>query len=212
MLAETCRLAGCRHGSTMGVPMAESLPGVLAACEHCGWRGRRPRVFTGTNSTVSFEDVPTPCPRCGQDAKVLDGTWGIDEAGDFMLRSGPPTTIQRLVEILTDERWDVERLRMLERALKSDAHGGAPDHKLDQVERIDPELGGQLRQWLASPGLGNATAVLSLLVAVIAVLLGQASASDGATPEQIREIFQQVAEHQQSQPPADTGPGAVGTR
>jgi hypothetical protein len=95
-------------------------------CSHCNNVFTNLGVIGGNNSTITVQDVETKCPHCGQMAKVLDGSFEIDD-GVLKLLEGPWLT--------------EEVMRQFKERIFAAARSGNIDALEEDAEAIDPRLG-----------------------------------------------------------------------
>lgn len=69
---------------------------LMAVCDGCGLTFETESLATGSDGTrIVYEDCVTNCPKCGGDARILDGTYGfVNEVVAFL--SGPGATVDLL--------------------------------------------------------------------------------------------------------------------
>lgn len=186
--------------------------GVPTVCDHCGWRGLAPGVIGGSVQGLEMTGNRYLCPECGRWARIVDGTYDIDD-DVFTMTGGSEQSWREFVEIMSDERWTLDRAQRVERALRSPGHGGKPEHVVEQVKRQDRELGEWLGRLLADPKVHGAATVISTLVSIIGLLVTNWSESDAPpSAPTITQIVNQTVEVRTERTPNPGLPPSGSTR
>ena len=163
--------------------------GVPTVCDHCGWRGLAPGVIGGSVQGLEMTGNRYLCPECGRWARIVDGTYDIDD-DVFTMTGGSEQSWREFVEIMSDERWTLDRAQRVERALRSPGHGGKPEHVVEQVARIDPQLGGWLQRMSNEPTVVAATIGL-VGVIIAAIISAYGGGGEAPTKVEITQIVEQ---------------------
>lgn len=129
--------------------------GVPASCDHCGAIFRSP-AWLISNSTITFTNCQVTCIRCGNPAKVLDGTFSF--IGD-------------LVEVISAPEWSVDALARMRAVIERHRTGGATlDDVINEIKSIAPAASDGLIDWIKANGIG----LLGLLVTLLGLWISQA--------------------------------------
>lgn len=156
--------------------------------EQCGILFETKNIVAGSTRGVSFVGGTVTCPRCRGSARILDGTYDMND-GNAQLVSGP--------------RWSRELFEELQAVIEqSKARGDTPEQTLEKVKETAPAAVG----WLTSPKVlgvaavvGAAGAIVSALAAVAQVVL--AANPPTLTDDDIRRIAGRVTVEQRMQEP-----------
>lgn len=128
---------------------------IPAYCTHCGLVFRRHNlVALGGGAVVTMSDNVTSCPRCGHDAKIVDGSFDILN-GTLQLISGPDITR----DILASFR------DLADRAQKNEI---SPEQAVVAATELNPILGDIMAQFMkiGLPILGLLVSLISLYLTV----------------------------------------------
>lgn len=131
-----------------------------------------PGLIEGSAATVQLTGNRVTCPACGGWARIVDGAYDMTDSV-FTMTSGGDQAWREFIEIMSDERWTLDRAQRVERAVRSPGHGGKPEHVAERVSRIDPELGGWLRRMSSEPAVvGGVIAAVGMVLAAIITAYG----------------------------------------
>lgn len=183
------------------------MKGVPTVCDACGWSGLAPGLIGGSAEGVTLTGNRYLCPECGKWARIVDGTYDLDD-DVFTMRSGSDQSWREFAEIMSDERWTRERMERVQRAVASPGHGGKPEHVVEQVRRQDRELGDWLGRIVTDPRVqGAAIILIPLLSAVLGSLIDHWLANDAPPPAPtITQIVNQTVEVHSEQTPSPAPP------
>jgi hypothetical protein len=168
------------------------MPAVLAVCDTCG-TAYPSGIAIENSGNIRIEDVTSgPCPVCGSMGTVPDGRYDATKNSIYIMATSAKS---------------VESLRRLEAALRGVNRPGVSGRAVaDAIKSQAPEFsalapvvqrgGFDFKWWLPT--------VLLAITVMIMMWDRIDPASKGASPEQIREIYQQVLQQTQQTAPRTT--------
>jgi hypothetical protein len=159
-----------------------------AVCDHCGSIFGSPFEFNNAHR-VSFRNVNLPCPRCGRQAHVIEGTYNFI-GNTIELLSGPQATRDRL-QWLSDYFASVRELGVTTEDVRAEIHKTAPE--LASLADALPTNRAELYAFIA------------IILATLQLILAQVG---GDTRIEIHQVINQITQ----QVPAPTPPRAVEVR
>jgi hypothetical protein len=132
------------------------MPSVPAKCRNCGlvW-GAPGGIFLSGGSISLKGNTYGPCPRCGGQADLLEGTF--DVVGDFFSVIQAPTASREMLN----------ELRLL--LIESNTARDSPAAVIGKVEDLSPVFARALRGLITDPALFSAllVAIITLLTAIV---------------------------------------------
>lgn len=153
-----------------------------ARCARCGFIFETRSAITGNVSGLSLEGNLTRCPRCGDRAEILDGTYNLKDSKAELV-SGP----QRTRELFETLQAAIEQSR---------ARGDAPEITLQKIEAQAPGL----LRFLSFNHIVGAASIVSSLATVASLVL--ALRNPNISESEVRRIAREVVSEQVVKQPA----------
>jgi hypothetical protein len=160
---------------------------------YCPDHGEFPSGFVIEDTlSVTLSGNQSSCPVCGRLCPVIEGT--------FNIRGG-------LIEVLAAPGWTVRKIRRAQQALAAaQADMGQAEADTGPIEAVDPALAQWFRRATKGWTRDAVLALLTLLVAVLALYLQERRAAKGdVSEERLREIVESEL-HEPDDPTAPSGP------
>lgn len=139
-------------------------------------------------SQVQMTDVGTMCPRCGAPARILDGTYRLEQRG-------PGDVVTVLRTLSQSDAWEIRRLL-------HDAKRSPTAESLDQAIAALPDQVREIVQDVVSRNNkpGARLAIISLILAILGLLFPKAFEEAGQT------VGNAVTTHHAQPAPAEPSP------
>ncbi len=159
------------------------MPLMPAHCFNCGLTFTPETGVHMENVEGITLDLGYTCPRCGREARIVEGTFDADRE-TVTMRSGPAWSRDVLDQVaaaaaraqtLLD---DGVKPKVVERRFVEDAEAASPE-------------AAQVVRWLKRPSHLTVAAWIGAVVGVVTLVQAH-YAEQGATPEQIHQIYEDV--------------------
>jgi len=145
------------------------MPSPIVHCENCGLVFQSQAFRFEGSIGVTLVGNTESCPRCGKDARFLDGEF------DFL---------DNAIKVLKAPQRTIDVIEALQQALRAAQAGKTEDEVVAPLEKAAPEIAATSRNIAKKGGLG-------LLAAILLATLAQC-ASNTHTTLDINRLFDQV--------------------
>jgi hypothetical protein len=148
--------------------------GIPARCERCGHVFASPLV-QGFGATINFSSVGTPCPKCGANANIVEGSFHYSQEGEIDGIIAPPLTHKIINEL---------------RRITENAKQNMPseDELLASVQEVSPELAEKISPLLKKKGVAVVIYLILLLLSQVNINIEIKATLD------LNKLFDQVVE------------------